>query len=93
MTEINVPLLRKAVEWVEEQAKKPEIDREWGQQAWYRKPFAYARYLMQELTDNSRQEFQARIRHYSHLADHCGTTYCVAGYIGQLLDEEYQKGE
>lgn len=34
MTEVNVPLLRKAVEWVEEQSNLPEIDRQWNQRAW-----------------------------------------------------------
>ena len=29
MTDVNIPLLRKAVEWVEEQAARPAIDRQW----------------------------------------------------------------
>lgn len=35
MSDVNVPLLRKAVEWVEEQAALPDVDREWNQEFWY----------------------------------------------------------
>lgn len=36
----NIPLFRKAVEWVEEQEKKTE-DREWEQSAWVSAPWLY----------------------------------------------------
>jgi len=32
--ELDLPLLRKAVEWVQEQAKRPSGEREWIQGAW-----------------------------------------------------------
>ena len=36
--EVNIPLLRKAVEWAEAEATKPEIDREWDQSNWVNAP-------------------------------------------------------
>lgn len=53
----DIPLLRKAVEWVEEQDKRPFDQREWDQNAWKRRPQAG-----------------------------CGTAYCVAGYIAEVVD-------
>jgi len=65
---VNVPLLRKAVEWVEEQV---ELDGwgQWDQSAWL-------------VTEDFR----------IHELDHepgCGTAYCVAGYVGQLVNPAY----
>lgn len=34
MTELNIPLLRKAVEWVEDEAQKPAVERQWDQSTW-----------------------------------------------------------
>lgn len=34
-TQVNIPLLRKAVEWAEAEAAKPEWAREWDQGAWW----------------------------------------------------------
>ena len=84
MSEVNIPLLRKAVEWAEAEAKKPLLEREWDQSGWMRSPKHRARdYLMDkahrtgnfaELTDEGIQE----------LAQTCGTSYCIAGYICHL---------
>jgi len=65
---VNVPLLRKAVEWVEAQI---ELDGwgQWDQTAW--------------VTPEGE-----RIDLYD-LEVGCGTAYCVAGYIGQLLNPAY----
>jgi hypothetical protein len=88
----NVPMLRKAVEWVEEQDKLPEIDREWDQSDFRRSPEAYALYLMFQV----RNALGVRVGH-GHLKKaaqvlepHCGTVFCVAGYVGQLTDERYR---
>lgn len=67
MSELNVPLLRKAVEWVEEQAALPEEQSEWYQGTWR---------VSGDILDRS-----------------CGTAYCMAGYIGQLLDERYKESQ
>ena len=69
MTEVNVPLLRKAVEWVEAQAELEVTERQWMQGAW----------TVPE---------EHRVQQMNH-APGCGTAYCVAGYIGQLLNEDY----
>lgn len=83
---INVPLLRKAVEWVEEQAALPAIDCHWHQAAYVQSPHARAFGLLKSVG------FPAETRTVENLtkvAKHCGTAYCVAGYIGQLLDDRY----
>lgn len=67
----NVPLLRKAVEWVEAQDTLPEDSRQWLQHS----------YVVPE---------HVRISLFRHEPD-CGTAFCVAGYIGQLLDPRYER--
>lgn len=67
MTEVNVPLLRKVVEWVEEQNQMPVSEREWDQGVWVRVKWT------QELGQ----------------AHACGTAYCLAGYVGQMVDERF----
>ena len=66
--EVNIPLLRKAVEWVETQAALPADESEWHQGAWV-----------------WRREDQEH--------NTCGTAYCVAGYIGQMLDDQFKDNE
>jgi hypothetical protein len=80
----NIPLLRKSVEWVESQAALPEIDREWDQARYICQPDMRARVLIDQRS-MSTDYYQL----LSALQNHCGTTYCVAGYIGQLEDERY----
>ncbi len=38
MSEVNVPLLRKVVEWAEAEAKKPGLESQWDQSMWRRTP-------------------------------------------------------
>lgn len=85
---LNVPLLRKAVEWVEHEAAKPEIDREWYQGTYVATPRQHARALAWwAVADDAElpevDEMAAR------LEPHCGTAYCVAGYVAQLVDERF----
>lgn len=61
---VNVPLLRKAMEWAEVEATKPAEESQWNQLAY--------------LSGTQRR---------------CGTAYCVAGYVGQLLDARYADDE
>lgn len=68
MNNVNVPLLRKAVEWVEAEAAKPPEVRDWYQAAWV----------------NNWNSVDAATGVHT-----CGTTYCVAGYVGQLVDPVY----
>ena len=78
---VNIPLLRKAVEWVEQQEKLPEWAREWDQEHWVsEKQWAQLDHLAAvECGDESAEKY----------APHCGTAYCVAGYIGQLEDPRF----
>lgn len=87
---VNVSLLRKAVEWVEEQDKLPEIDREWVQGGWVTGPWNMAYNLVYEAVPLRRHEFAELA---NKLEPHCGTAYCVAGYIGQMHDARYAKAD
>lgn len=71
MTEVNVPLLRKAVEWVEEQDKLPLEKRAWVQEF----------FILREAARESVADAEYEIG----FEPGCGTAYCVAGYIGQML--------
>lgn len=91
----NIPLLRKAVEWVEEQDKLPQIDREWNQHDYVSSPAAYA-YNMAWFVISDRYEILGGRTHRemtlelaAKLEPHCGTAFCVAGYVAQLLEPEY----
>lgn len=82
---VNIPLLRKAVEWAEAEAAKPEIDRQWDQTQWFLSSDDRAFNLLYTvpLTDIERDQVEAV------LAAHCGTSHCIAGYVGALLDERF----
>lgn len=87
---VNIPLLRKAVEWVETQAKLPTIDREWEQSTYISSPSKTALSL---IWDKLEYPFDNPFEQWSYvdiLEPHCGTTYCVAGYISQLCDSRYK---
>lgn len=60
--EVNIPLLRKAVEWAEAEAAKPKSQSLWHQGAW------------------------------SETAG-CGTAYCIAGYVAQVVDARYEQSQ
>lgn len=82
--EVNIPLLRKAVEWVEQEAAKPAIDREWFQGAWVSTPED----LAHELADGLARSVDVYAVSEA-LEPHCGTAFCLAGYVGQMLDARY----
>lgn len=91
MTEVNIPLLRKAVEWVEEQAKLPKIDREWDQNYWVALPTDVAAHLAEEVVLESLPG-PSKLKFNDiqwALSAHCGTTYCVAGYVAMCDDPRY----
>lgn len=71
--QVNVPLLRKAVEWAE--ASHAAGDGEWDQGWWGR--------------DYSEPNIRARYQAAGFTISECGTSFCIAGYIGQLLDPEH----
>lgn len=90
----NIPLLRKAVEWVEEQDKLPEIDSQWNQSSWVKSALSKGLdllYLDAEERYFSGIDGDQRYNMAQQVAAHCGTAYCVAGYVGQLLEPKYEK--
>lgn len=72
---VNIPLLRKAVEWAEGEAAKPRELSEWEQGYWM-------------LSVQTRVEAAANAERFGHgllpefvKAPECGTCYCIAGYV------------
>jgi len=83
----NIPLLRKAVEWVEEQDALPEIDREWWQGGYVTPPNYMADHLVRMVwnSDGTRVNNEQ----LNQIRAHCGTAYCVAGWVGMHADSRY----
>lgn len=76
MNEEQKALLRKGVEWVEEQAALPTEDRNWFQGAW-------------RLGD---QEWSSVIKDLTGLRlapKDCGTSYCLFGYMAEVDNIEW----
>lgn len=71
-TEVNVPLLRKAVEWAEAESMKPRELCQWYQGAWSKVVTEDMRFI-----DPETDEFYLK-------SPECGTAYCIAGYADQL---------
>lgn len=91
--EVNIPLLRKAVEWVEVQAELPEIDREWAQESYLTPASNRAVALVYgalRTTDHWDLLSSAGLRRIAaQVAPHCGTAYCVAGWVAVQVDPRY----
>lgn len=79
----NVPLLRKIVEWVEEQELLPEIDRTWRQQNWQVGPRDVAWQHAVEVTTLGAPFPKVAVIMES-LVPYCNSAFCVAGYIAEL---------
>lgn len=69
-TQVNIPLLRKAVEWAEAEAAKPFADSEWEQ-----------RFYVISADDAGENTPWGRIR--LQKSPECGTCYCIAGWTAQ----------
>jgi hypothetical protein len=77
----NLPLLRKANEWVQAEALLPLPEREWEQSSWMITPSErklYAVYV-------TKAEREAWIK--------CGTAYCIAGYVASLFGPVHRTPE
>ncbi|MET1083604.1 MAG: hypothetical protein ABWY12_11220 [Burkholderiales bacterium] len=72
MSEVNILLLRKAVEWAEAEAAKPWELREWDQEFVIRNPESAKGY----------QDEAGKWVDASKAAG-CGTNYCIAGFIAE----------
>lgn len=82
MTEVNIPLLRKAVEWAEAEAQKPRELREWEQDRFFipasnNDPNVVA--VRPGLAEREREQYGK--------AAECGTCYCIAGYVAQVTSD------
>lgn len=87
MTEVNVPLLRKAVEWAETEASKPEGGR-WMQGTWM---FQVDEFLNDMHNSFATVEDRLAWLESEHIDPTCGTAYCIAGYVAQLMNPEYRE--
>ena len=93
MTEVNVPLLRKGLEWVEWQDTLPIIDSEWNQGDYLISPTvkAFTMVAGERYLGNHRLTMLEIEALTTRVAPHCGSAYCFAGYVGQLEDARYAK--
>jgi hypothetical protein len=87
--EVNIPLLRKAVEWAEAEAAKPAIDSQWVQGLWVSNPSDVAEELIEDTPLDEWSGTQYRQAVAAIAPEHCGTAYCIAGNVGQSLDARY----
>lgn len=84
MSDVNIPLLRKAVEWAEAEAAKPKSECQW-EQKYYVLPVPDETNLMGWYNaETVKQTRQALGR-----SDDCGTCYCIAGYIAHVSGREF----
>jgi hypothetical protein len=86
VSNVNVPLLRKALEWAEGEAAKPPTQSEWHQGGWRCKPHAHAMLLAEEECTG---EYGVNVRRWNavteQLTPECGASYCIAGYITMVV--------
>lgn len=80
---VNIPLLRKAVEWAEAEAAKPAELREWDQRFWITPASATDPNLNLD-GDDGWFPWGLAISYREGLSEQCGTAYCIAGYIDSL---------
>lgn len=77
---VDVPLLRKALEWAEAEAEKPEELRSWDQAFFAVSATERLRYLgaLEKVT-------REKINELVSAGEACGTVYCLAGYVNGAL--------
>ena len=78
-TSVNIPLLRKAVEWAEAEAAKPFELCEWRQAMWVTT-------FDEDATRKWKFIAQRTTREALGKAPECGTCYCIAGYVVAAVD-------
>lgn len=84
--QVNIPLLRKAVEWAEAEAVKPPELREWEQAFWSLTPAQRdLRIENQRLSGEQPEDYYDNLsREAYYKAPECGTCYCIAGYVAAI---------
>ena len=75
VSSVNIPLLRKSVEWAEAEAVKPWRFRQWNQQDWLKSS--------KDFWGQTRDAFGRFIRGGKRLQKDpsCGTCCCIAGWV------------
>lgn len=96
MSEVNIPLLRKCVEWAEAEAAKPDVECRWEQREYVTVPYIRAHNIASRRMGDvpwvyGNEWCERRDALASELEPECGTCYCIAGYVGQQLDERYAR--
>lgn len=83
MTEptVNIPLLRKAVEWAEAEAAKGFERSEWYQADWVVTPEMRAEFARVQRAHGATQVLGVASK-----APECGTCYCIAGYVTHEIE-------
>ena len=87
MSTVNVPLLRKAVEWAEAEAAKPPELCEWEQRLYVLPTVETASADL--IAEFGGLERLAEERQRHGRSEDCGTCYCVAGYVASLSGQEF----
>ena len=85
--EVNVPLLRKVVEWAETEDAKPVSLCQWEQQSFVTSydEQEHARQMVEETVWAKDDSYYARL---ASKVPECGTCYCIAGYVNEMHGNE-----
>ncbi len=83
---VNIPLLRKAVEWAEAEAAKPRELSEWEQNWWSLSPQVRQERL--GWAEDDPEYLTAEEKAAYAKAPECGTCYCIAGYVAAVSGAE-----
>ncbi len=82
---VNIPLIRKVVEWAEAEAAKPAIDCRWYQADWSINSWTQALRLV--LANAGTPMLAADFALATRIEPYCGTCYCIAGYVTHLAGD------
>jgi hypothetical protein len=90
VSDVNIPLLRKAVEWAEAEAAKPAELCEWNQ-SYYYIPTLEERdtKFAHDSTMQPEPDFDWVAEARKDLAPECGTCYCIAGYVASTVNGSF----
>lgn len=83
---VNVPLLRKGLEWVEEQAALPVTRRRWNQGSYV---VPWRRWLLSQVS--AAEYHKAVFQSETGALFDCGTACCFAGYIAQEAEPGFNE--
>ena len=84
MNEEQKALLRKGVEWVEEQDALPIVDRTWHQGSWWMSKRRREGYLREIARKGTCHVSEQQVKD-------CGTAYCLFGYLADITGQEWDE--